>query len=79
MAHRGLIARVIFLAKMAIRKIGKIGASFDGFLAEQGILQECEEQAIMQILADQIKAAMAVRMNTSRRRRSAAPFGVDLI
>ena len=51
--------------------------SFDGFLAEQGILEECEEQAIKQILADQIKAAMerdrltkaamAVRMHTSRR------------
>ena len=43
----------------------------------QGILEECEEQAIKQILADQIKAAMekdrltkaamAVRMQTSRR------------
>jgi hypothetical protein len=56
---------------------GKIGSSFDDFLAEQGILRECEEQAIKQILADQIKAAMAqdsltktamaVRMQTSRR------------
>ena len=35
----------------------KVGSSFDGFLAEQGILEECEEQAIKQILADQIKAA----------------------
>lgn len=62
---------------MALKKKGKIGSSFDGFLAEQGILQECEEQAIKQILADQIKAAMdkdsltkaamAVRMKTSRR------------
>jgi hypothetical protein len=55
----------------------KIGSSFDEFLAEQGILEECEGQAIKQILADQIraamekeqltKAAMAVRMRTSRR------------
>ena len=62
---------------MALKKKGKTGSSFDGFLAEQGILQECEEQAIKQILADQIKAAMdkdsltkaamAVRMKTSRR------------
>lgn len=62
---------------MALKKKGKIGSSFDGFLAEQGILQECEEQAIKQILADQIKAAMdkdritkaamATRMKTSRR------------
>jgi hypothetical protein len=37
---------------------GKIGSSFDDFLAEQGILRECEEHAIKQILADQIKAAM---------------------
>ena len=56
---------------------GKSGSSFDGFLAEQGILEECKERAIKQILADQIKvamakdsltkAAMAVRMQTSRR------------
>lgn len=59
------------------KKKGKLGSSFDGFLADQGILQECEEHAIKQILADQIKAAMekdgitksamAERMRTSRR------------
>jgi antitoxin HicB len=62
---------------MAQKKRGKVGSSFDSFLAEQGILEDCEEQAIKQILADQIKAAMekerltkaamAVRMQTSRR------------
>ena len=62
---------------MALKKKGEIGSSFDDFLAEQGILRECEEQAIKQILADQIKAAMekdcltkaamAARMQTSRR------------
>ena len=62
---------------MAQKKKGKVGSSFDGLLAEQGILEECEEHAIKQILADQIKAAMekdrltkaamAVRMQTSRR------------
>lgn len=62
---------------MATKRKGKVGSSFDEFLAEQGILQECEEQAIKQILADQIKAAMekdrltkaamAARMQTSRR------------
>jgi hypothetical protein len=62
---------------MARKKKGTVGSSFDDFLAEQGILQECEEQAVKQILADQIKAAMekdrltkaamAIRMRTSRR------------
>ena len=62
---------------MARKKKGTVGSSFDDFLAEQGILQECEEQAVKQILADQIKAAMekdrltkaamATRMQTSRR------------
>ena len=62
---------------MAHKKKGKVGSSFDVFLAEQGILGECEQQAIKQILADQIKAAMekdsltkaamAHRMQTSRR------------
>lgn len=62
---------------MPTKKRGKVGSSFDEFLAEQGILEECEEQAIKQILADQIKAAMekdrltkaamAARMQTSRR------------
>jgi antitoxin HicB len=59
------------------KKRARIGSSFDSFLAKQGILEECEEQAIKQILADQIKAAMekesltkkamADRMQTSRR------------
>lgn len=62
---------------MAQKKKGKIGSSFDGFLAEEGILESCEEQALKQILADQImaamekdrltKTAMATRMQTSRR------------
>ena len=66
---------------MALRKKiaakGKVGSSSDTFLREQGILRECEEQAIKQILADQIKAAMekdrltkavmAARMRTGRR------------
>jgi antitoxin HicB len=60
---------------MAQKKKGGIGSSFDGFLAEEGILEACEE--LKQILADQIKAAMekdsltksamAARMRTSRR------------
>lgn len=54
----------------------RIGSSFDGFLAEQGILEECEYQALKEVLADQIKkamterrlskTAMAARMATSR-------------
>ena len=53
-----------------------IGSNFDGFLAEQGMLEVCEEQAIKEMLADQIRAAMqekqlsktamARRMKTSR-------------
>jgi hypothetical protein len=62
---------------MAHKKKGKIGSSFDDFLAKEGILETCEEQAVKQILADQIKtamekdrltkSAMALRMQTSRR------------
>ena len=54
-----------------------LGGSVDDFLAEDGLLEECEMQAIKEILADQIRAAMraegltktamARRMNTSRR------------
>ena len=53
-----------------------IGSSFDEFLAEDGLLESTEEQAIKEILADQIrdamnneglnKVAMARRMKTSR-------------
>ena len=53
-----------------------IGETFDDFLADQGILRECEDAAIKQILADQVsdlmqknkisKTVMAKRMNTSR-------------
>ncbi len=58
--------------------VGKknIGSSFDDFLAEDGLLEGAEEQAIKEILADQVqaamqseglnKAAMARRMKTSR-------------
>lgn len=54
-----------------------IGSSFDDFLDNQGILEECEHQALKEILADQVrqamtenhisKTAMAERMQTSRR------------
>ena len=53
-----------------------IGSSFDAFLAEEGLLEACEEQAIKELLAEQIKraiqekgltrTAMAARMQTSR-------------
>ncbi len=62
---------------MAEKQKGRIGSSFDDFLEEEGILEECEEGAIKQILADQVKeamkkegltkTAMAARMETSRR------------
>jgi IS5 family transposase len=51
--------------------------TFDGFLADQGMLAECEERALKEIIADQIreamkaqnitKTAMAARMRTDRR------------
>ncbi|MDH5763239.1 MAG: helix-turn-helix domain-containing protein [Nitrospinota bacterium] len=54
-----------------------IGSSFDDFLDEQGILEECEHQALKEILADQVRQAMeakhisktemAKKMQTSRR------------
>ena len=51
--------------------------TFDDFLAEQGLLQVCENHAIKEIIAEQLAAAMkergltktvmAERMHTSRR------------
>lgn len=51
--------------------------SFDEFLAEQGILEACEDHAVKELIAEQIAAAMAehgltkvemaARMKTSRR------------
>jgi len=53
-----------------------IGSSFDTFLAEEGLLEACEEQAIKELVAEQIaramqeqgltRTAMAARMQTSR-------------
>ena len=53
-----------------------LGSSFDDFLAEDGLLEISEEQALKEILADQIaaamqaeglnKSAMPQRMQTSR-------------
>ena len=54
-----------------------IGSSHDDFLDEQGMLEECECQALKEILADQVRKAMednhisktemAKKMSTSRR------------
>ncbi|MBI2422010.1 MAG: XRE family transcriptional regulator [Candidatus Hydrogenedentes bacterium] len=53
-----------------------IGSSFESFLAEEGLLEECQSQALKEVLAMQVeaamkaeglsKAAMARRMHTSR-------------
>jgi len=58
-------------------KNSHIGSSFDDFLGEQGMLEECEHQALKEVLADQVrqamadnhlsKTAMAEQMKTSRR------------
>jgi len=58
-------------------KTSHVGSSLDDFLDEQGMLEECEHQALKEILADQVrqamkenhisKTAMAERMKTSRR------------
>lgn len=55
---------------------GRIGSSFDDYLAEEGILEECEAAAIKELLALQVEEAikargiskteMARRMRTSR-------------
>jgi len=54
-----------------------IGSSFDDFLENEEILEDCEHQALKEILADQVrqtmtdkhisKTAMATQMKTSRR------------
>jgi antitoxin HicB len=61
---------------MSVTQNPHIGSSFDDFLAEQGILEECEAGALKEVLALQIKASMrtlglnkvqmARRMHTSR-------------
>jgi predicted XRE-type DNA-binding protein len=63
---------------MANRKMANkhLGSSFDAYLAEEGILEECEANALKKVLAMQIdqamkkqgltKSAMARRMKTSR-------------
>lgn len=53
-----------------------VGSSFDDFLSEEDLLEVCEEQAMKELLAEQIKRAMqeqgltriamAARMQTSR-------------
>ena len=65
------------MSKKMKTKNPHIGSSFDDFLEEQGILEECEYQALKEVLADQVrkameekhisKTAMAERMQTSRR------------
>ena len=63
---------------MAQRKKGKMSEeTFDDFLAEQGLLEACEDHAVKELIAEQLAAAMkergltknamAARMKTSRR------------
>ena len=63
---------------MAQHKKGSVShETFDDFLAEQGLLEACEDHAIKEMIADQLaaamkeqgltKSAMAARMKTSRR------------
>ncbi len=63
---------------MTTHRKGRVSEeTFDEFLAEQGILEACEDQAIKEIIAAQIieamqtqgltKTRMAERMKTSRR------------
>lgn len=63
---------------MARQKKGSVSKeTFDDFLAEQGMLEACEDHAIKEMIAEQLAAAMkeqcltksavAARMNTSRR------------
>ena len=62
---------------MAKRKARVSDETLDEFLAQQGMLGECEERAIKEIIAEQLveamktqgitKTAMAERMKTSRR------------
>lgn len=63
---------------MARRKKGSVSQeTFDEFLAQQGILESCEDHAIKELIAEQLaaemkaqgltKSAMAQRMKTSRR------------
>ena len=35
-----------------------VGSSFDDFLSEEGLLEVCEEQAIKELWAEQIKRAI---------------------
>jgi hypothetical protein len=63
------------MAKLAKARVSD--ETFDDFLAEHGLLAACEEDAIKEIIADQIrtamaeqrltKTAMAARMKTDRR------------
>ena len=63
---------------MTRKKKGSVSEeTFDDFLAEQGMLQACEDHAIKELIAEQLAAAMAeqgltkmqmaARMKTSRR------------
>jgi len=59
-----------------MRKKGRIGASFDDFLREEGIYEEVTARAIKRVIARQLgvlmqqqgltKSALAKRMETSR-------------
>src|SRR5437016_987214 len=63
--------------KVKKKKASVSRETFDEFLASQGMLEECEDRAVKEIIAEQLaaamedrgltKSAMAARMKTSRR------------
>ena len=73
---------------MAQKEKGGVSAeTFDDFLAEQGMLEACEDHAIKEMIAEQLadamkelgltKSAMAQRMKTSRSQSSVLPMNSD--
>jgi antitoxin HicB len=65
------------MMEKSLRKARVSKETFDDFLAEQGMLEACEDHAIKEIISEQLaaamkaqgitKTAMAERMKTSRR------------
>jgi len=47
-----------------------IGSSFDDFLGEQGMLKECEHQALKEILADQVRKDAETTGSLSQKNRT---------
>jgi antitoxin HicB len=59
------------------KKNPHIGSSFEDFVAEEGLLEDCTNTAMKRVVAWQVEQAMKERSDGRSQRPAAVPAGTD--